>query len=260
MTLFSFEVPLAHLKDFDQYQDFTFALCYLMYASQDYTDYVDDRCYRKDIVHIDNSFNETNVPIAPQEMARIYNKYKPTTVLSPDADWWTSDDILTAFDDLASKIPHRHIMGIYRNDAEYYSLQARSCNHLATSYWWRNKTVLTPNVHFLGLGNLNDVVSVKPVTLDTSQPIKMALRGESLAEWAAAGGVYTRHYTREAWGPARSMRAWEYFTTVLTDKQLALAVQNVVDLKALVNGAGNKVDPLVSVPKGADSETHNPVH
>src|ERR1044072_1094468 len=101
MTLFSFEVPLAHIKDFEEVQDFTFALSFLLYASEDYSDYVRLKCKDPyETVYIDNSFNETNVPIATQEMARIFYAYHPSAVIAPDADWWQTKDLLSAYDDL----------------------------------------------------------------------------------------------------------------------------------------------------------------
>lgn len=241
MTLFSFEVPLAHQQEFEEFQDYTFALNFLMYASTDYLEYVRAKCKESGAyVIIDNSFNETNIPIAVQEMARIYEEFNPSLVIAPDADWWSTQYLVGAWSELASYVGPQRAMGIFRTTPEKQLLDRRGCSHYATSYWFRQNTTpdaLTPDTHFLGLGDLADVRKYLPRTLDTSIPIKMALRGESLLGWAAEGGKYTRHYTREAWGPARFERAWKYFQTEMTPEQLELAKANIRDLRWLVNGS-----------------------
>jgi hypothetical protein len=74
-----------------------------------------------------------------------------------------------------------------------------------------------------------------PRTLDTSIPIKMAIKGIRFEDWVADGGVYTKVGGEQLRGDYRLQRAYQYFNATLTNEQLNLAVHNIQALKAVVN-------------------------
>jgi hypothetical protein len=235
MTQFSFEVPIKHLHDFEEEQDFIFALSFLMYQSPTYEEYIRITCkYGQDLkVVIDNSFNETNLPIASQEMARLFFKYEPAAVISPDADWWGPVEVANAYQELASYLwaPHR-VMGVYRNAEQHDLLLKAGCSQFAIPYEFRGGLPPWP-AHYLGLGDLAPVREDQPISLDTSIPIKMAIRGERFEDW---DGLYRRTYPHET-SAGRLQRIWDYFNCELTPQQLDLAIHNIRALKETVGTA-----------------------
>jgi hypothetical protein len=237
MTQFSFAVPLAHLRDFESQQDFTFALSFLLIAPE-YRRYVEEKCEAGQLVYIDNSFNETLIPADPKEMAYLWYKYKPTAVVSPDADDWDPLTMFEAYKALAALIPRSCILGIFRSDfeREFFRIYGGG-GPTAVSYWWVDLITQRSldKVHFLGLSKLDLVVRHNPPTLDTSQMIKMALRGQRFEDWAQRG-VLEKHLTRETGAEKgqRLKRAWEFFHLKLTDEQLELATSNMKALKEYV--------------------------
>lgn len=237
MTNFAFEVPLAHVKDFEPYQDFIFGLSFLL-IDPTYSEYIVDHCVSglKD-VFIDNSFNETQVPVDAGFVADLYTSYLPTAVAAPDADVWESEIVIAEYERLRRLIPPDGILGIFKNWKEYNHLVTRGCTYKAVSYWWRDKCgswLSAQNCHFLGLGDLQEVVGWQPRTLDTSIPIKMAIKGIALEDWS---GIYIKPQGEQLRGDFRLQRAWDYFNIRLTDAQLDLAVHNIQALKATVNAS-----------------------
>lgn len=241
LTQFSFEVPVAHLDDFQPYQDFVFGLCFLTYTHPKYSQYIHDVCDAGELyVIIDNSFNETNIPIASQEMVRIFREFSPDQVVAPDADWWNDDTIVSAYNDLLRDLPRNAVLSVFRNNQQLHKLIDAGSRNLTIPYEWRQGADLAKcnELHYLGLGNLDEILAHRPYSLDTSIPIKMALRGETFQDWVASGGQYIRHHPHEV-TPTRLARVMNYFNTRMTDVQLELAVNNIKALKAVVNGAAN---------------------
>lgn len=241
MTKFAFEVPIAHLQDFQPYQDFTFGLCFLTYTSEEYSAYLVKQINNNQTVILDNSFNETNIPISTQELVRLYRFYKPTQIISPDADWWSSDLVQAAYKELIRWVPQLSIMGVFRNYSQWAKLDYSGCKSFAIPYEFRANLIgdkvvdiklWIEGTHYLGLGHVQQVINTHPVSLDTSIPIKMAIRGERFEDW---DGVYVRKVAHET-TPARLQRLWDYFHCTMTDAQLELAVHNIEVLKRSVNG------------------------
>jgi len=234
MTKFAFEVPLEHLWDFDPIQDFTFGLSFLL-EEPTYEEYFGGKCEAGELVYLDNGWNETLIAATPNEMARLWYKYQPTAVASPDSDQWKSIEIFDAFIELTRLIPAKSILSIFRNLEEQAVFLGRQ-GPTATSYWWVDSidTTKLGKVHCLGLFDLDLVRRYQPPTLDTSQPIKMALRGERFEDW---DGKRRQHPTRKVDSTVgtRLSRAWDYFNLHLTDTQLELAIHNCEALKAAVN-------------------------
>jgi hypothetical protein len=224
MTRFAFTAPLAHLKDFEPYSDFVFGLSFLL----------DDPTYKKwvidhDWVLMDNSFNETQKPATVADVLHL-SAYAEC-VIQPDADHWTPTDMLYAYEAVANEIGHERTMGIFRTQKERQALENAGALNLAISYWWRRIIHWSPStdfskVHFLGLGSLG---TWTPASLDTTIPIKWAIRGEDMAGWDGSYELPSQDALRS---DNRLARAWKYFHTILTDKQLDLAVHNIAVLRA----------------------------
>jgi len=240
VTKFSFTVPTAHIDEFDQYQDFFFGLSFLL-TDPTYERYFRRKCEDGSLVYLDNSYNETLTPLPPHELARLWEKYRPTAVISPDSDYWSPSEAVEAFEVLKRLMPARNIMCAFRSDTEREYFEANGLGPLAVSYFWVEANEITKRgldkVHSLGLPSLAAIRANRPPTLDTSQMVKLAVRGYKLEDWLADGGIREKHVSRavDAERSKRQARAEEFFNMSLTDAQLELTVHNLQALKAYAN-------------------------
>lgn len=228
VTRFCFTPPLQHIHDFAPYQDFTFALSFLL-ENERYRAWLDG--LETNYVILDNSFNETQIPVTVEEVVELFRTTYCDVVVQPDADNWTSQQMIEAYVAVADQIGPEHVMGIFRNQLERDWLYQAGAHFTALSYWWRDNWAAGSNfrgVHFLGLGDRRSLV-LGADTLDTTIPIKMAIRGERIEDW---DGHKPRQPENELRSADRLQRAWNYFNTVMTDEQLELAVHNIQIVKA----------------------------
>ena len=79
MLRLSFEVPLKHLNDFHEDQDFIFSLS-MLYQNNKYTKYIKQCKERGYEIWLDNSFNEKQQADPPEKLVQIYMNYKPDWV------------------------------------------------------------------------------------------------------------------------------------------------------------------------------------
>jgi len=221
MTLFSFEVPLKHLEDFDEDQDFYFALSFLCRESDEYLYYLEDRVREGCHVVLDNSYNELNEPDVPEELVRIFNELGADAVVSPDSDKWSFDGLNESYQEMLSLMPSGKVWVVVRNEEEFHHFRyaARCCS---TFYHRPQLPLLNKCTHYLGLASLREIQEYEPISCDTSMPIKLALKGRSIEQWVLEG---CPHYHTREWP--------SFFKMHLTDKQIKLAKENICKLKAL---------------------------
>jgi len=231
MIKFSFEVPIKHLDDFDEYQDFVFALSMLVH-NQKYKDYLLKKQHQGlTTLWIDNSFNETFEADGAVYLASIFHFYSAQRVVAPDSIYWDTKQIVTAYKQMRQRLWPKEIIVAPQTFEIYKALREEGALHFAVSYWVRNKWTLEelqqiPNLHFLGcLGN-KELIDVRPASCDTGMPIKLAMQDTSVMDWIWKG---CPHIHNKDLG----LHGRDYFQAVLTPEQLALAKANILELKRL---------------------------
>ena len=107
--------------------------------------------------------------------------------------------------------------------------------NFAVSYWVRDSFTPTDlclvsqeGIHFLGLLSIPEILQYRPRTCDTSMPIKLALRNETIRDWAGKG--YPHVHTKDL-----GFEGKDFFNATMTDKQLKLAKSNIEHLKEVIN-------------------------
>ena len=94
-TLMSFEVPIPHLEDFKENQDFIFWLSYLC-TDQRYLDYLKTKRKKGFIVILDNSFEELHRPDEPKRIIDNYIlRVKPGSLFGGSQLWKAFRTLLT---------------------------------------------------------------------------------------------------------------------------------------------------------------------
>lgn len=216
MTRFSYEVPLAHLKDFDEYQDLYFALSFLC-DDPYYMNFIKDNRRGRKVI-LDNSFNELGTPDTPSKMARIFNELEADMVVSPDSDEWSLEQLKDAYKELISLVPKEKVLMVIRSKEEYEWLKSNISSHYCVTFYHRPQlqdSIKHLAYHFLGLLNPWEIRKYSPISCDTSMPIKLALQGRTIDGWMADGCPHIHTKDVE-----------NFFTLTLTEEQLKLAKEN----------------------------------
>ena len=229
MTKFSFEVPIQHLEDFEEYMDYTFALSFLLKDIQ-YASYINRKVKEGGLVMLDNSYNEIQKAETPSHMANLCKLFNPTFVMAPDADDFQVEDVVDNAIRVKELVGEDKTMAIYKNFEEREVLENAGIKHLAVSYYWRPffpKEYSHPGAHFLGINSVDELIRHKPATVDSSMPLKMALAGYTLRDWIGSGCPH--------WHTKQDPM---FFQNNLTKEVIDLTIQNIIALKEAVNGQG----------------------
>lgn len=221
-TKWSFEVPINHLREFDDLQDYFFGLSFLL-KDKDYEKYLGDKL-DKGLVILDNSYNELQSPETPEEMAKLYYRYEHPNlqIVAPDSDKWSTEGLLHSHYNMGLLVDSSQVLYIYRNPLERNALQ--NYKNLAVSYEWRpffpKGYPYGKEDHFLGLISPEEILKYKPRTCDTGMPIKIAIEGLSIDEWVYYGcpHIHNRNFD-------------EYLNYRMSTKQIDLARTNIINLK-----------------------------
>lgn len=222
MTQFSFEVPLRHLDDFTDLQDYFFALSFLCEDPR-YVDYLKrERVHR--IITLDNSFNELGKAQTAQEMRKYADLIKADYVVSPDSDSWTPIDMMNTYKAMKGVGFSTDVIILpIRSIEEYSAARIGGVKSMAIPYEFRP---LFPEefpwnrMHFLGMRDPLEVKMCRPLSCDTSMPIKIALRGQTIREWILKCC------------PHEDSRP-NFFQTEMTIAQVELARRNIKELKEM---------------------------
>ena len=231
MTKFSFEVPIKHMEEFDDLQDFYFTLNHL-YKNHAYISYmVKVRNKGEKTIWLDNSYNELLHAEPLDAMVSVANVIHPSKVISPDSPKWSKELIAEAYDDALSFFHPAQLIVVVKDVEMHRYMADRTATHFAVSYWNRpipQQKQLMP-CHFLGLLNPQEIKEFKPPTCDTSMPIKLAIQSKTIDDWRKEG--YPHIYTHEL-----GIAGNDYFNTTMTKKQIWQARQNIKELKEECNG------------------------
>lgn len=229
MTKFAFEIPIKHLEDFDDLQDFHFALSFL-FVNTKYKNYHRTKSLEgKKAVWIDNSWNETGEADDPVTMSRLYREIMADKVFAPDDMRWDKYQLASAFQVMTKYIPANDIIVVVKSPEEQKWLSRRGATNFAIPFRYRmtksyKELEWCKNYHFLGMNTIEEIKTLKPPSLDTSFPIRMAIYGWTLDDWIAKGQPRLWHKEMP-----------NYYDLELTYDQLKLARQNIVTLKEVCN-------------------------
>lgn len=217
MTRFAYEVPLAHLEDFEEYQDIHFALSFLCRKEKRYFDYMKSMVGKKKVI-LDNSFNELGEPDEPEEMAKTFHLLEADMVVSPDSDDWPLDRMSWAYNKMLDYCPRERVLAVIRNKEEFEWYREAGGYNFCTTFYHRPS--LQENIknfcyHFLGLVNPQEINRYSPISCDTSMPIKLALQNLRMLDWIEKGcpHIHTKDIP-------------DFFYLTLTKEQLRLAKEN----------------------------------
>lgn len=229
MTKFSFEVPIPHLHDFDDLQDFVFALTCLC-KREAYGNYLHNTLDKGlKTIWVDNSFNENLKPDHWSNVVRWGRFWEATKTIAPDSPDMSLVDIHRNWIAVSKRLsPGKTICVVKDWTMRDFMIKA-GCTHFAIGFrtrpqWSPYEIAKTPNVHFLGLNDLQEL-KMGPPSCDTSLPIKLALKGRTLREWHEHG---QGHITK-------GMPWQEYFSLEMTTQQIDLARRNICQLKEIAN-------------------------
>ena len=223
-TKFSFEVPLKHLDDFDEDQDFLFTLSFL-FASPEYCTYVSDKAQGRP-VWVDNSTNELKQPDSIASLLALYKGLSADFVVAPDHPDWNQESMLLKWLELSKLAsPERTFCVIHHPDWIGH-FTSYGVVKFAAPYDFRYcslaKLMRFSECHFLGLLSVRELQLAKPPTCDTSMPIKLAFSGLSVQEWVEANCPHI-HST-----PG-------FFDQSMTLEQVKKAKENIKELRSLLS-------------------------
>jgi hypothetical protein len=230
--LFSFEVPIANLQDFQDLQDFNFTLS-MLYKHEKYEQHVRrERRLGLRTIWLDNSYNEQMVATNWEELLRLFQWIGAHRLISPDAPAWTAQQIMSSYLHLNATLPSESIICVASSPQMFYKLRNDGVSNFAVSYWVRphlsrEDLFAMRGCHFLGLLSVKELVLHRPYSCDTSMPIKLALIGQSLRQWNEEG---CKHINTKDLG----VEGQDFFLTEMSTKQIDLARQNIIDLKEAV--------------------------
>ena len=229
MTRFSFEVPIKHLNDFHEDQDYIFSLSFL-FSDQDYCRYIT----KNEKFHIlDNSYNELGEPQSLDSLLTLYKHYKTDLLVCPDSDQWDSKRTVMSFAEAASIIGTNQVIGIGRSQTEIQALTKLGCSYLAIPFEHRlclPIPMFSP-IHFLGLNNIMELLAYEPETVDTSMPIKLALKNLTINQWVMLGCPHIN--TKDL------IQSCDFFHMKMKVTEIKLAKTNINRLKEIVSYGQN---------------------
>lgn len=239
MTAFSFEVPHNHLEDFADLQDFFFTLS--MHTER--LDYF--LFHRWQVLHspkqvwLDNSYNELK---EPEEVYSLINKARNLgahKIIVPDNPTWNEEQIFSRFRTAREYLDDTQLIVVVNSQKMRAYMLECQVQKLALSYHIRlpyykagglyRDFAWAKYAHFLGMTSVAELQEIKPLTCDTSMPIKIALRGQTLKGWIEQGcpHIHTAGYL-------------DFFEVRMTEEEIELARQNIKTLKRMVNGGDDE--------------------
>lgn len=233
MILFSFEVPLKYLEEFNPFQDYIFSLSFL-YSEKVYKDYI-LRCKDKQRwIFLDNSYNELKEATSVEELKSLYLEILPDEVMCPDNDTWDVDKYLEVFTDMKEIIPYFRLSIVARNLVHYNIFRKNGIRNISIPYEFRPEYTMPnkpegflpkeayalANNHFLGLNTSKEPFTWKAKSVDTSMPIKIAMEGLTLTQWEELGCPHIDSTP-------------DFFHREMSKAEIALAKSNITELKQL---------------------------
>ena len=229
MTKFSFEVPIKHLDDFDEDQDFIFSLS-ILYQNEEYVKYI-NKVNQEGMktVWLDNSYNETMKADSVTDLVKLTRLHQARRVIAPDDPKWDTKQIKESFTEMNDYFGVHRIIVVVSSYEMFIDLQEAGAMNFAVSYWTRDQWSLEalkniPRLHFLGLLDVPELINIQPASCDTSMPIKLALTGRTMRDWQKTN--YEHIHTKDLGPEGKS-----FFEAEMTSKEIDLAKENIWTLR-----------------------------
>lgn len=238
--LFSFEVPLKHLDDFEPYQDFHFAIS-THCIDRNYIDFYKSHTeLGLKTVWLDNGFNETKQADDPHDLIYYMREMGAIKVFSPDDIEWEYSKIEQAYETMTRHLGHKSVIPVLRNMDFYERFSKTHPTTVVAVPFRRRPDGVSPEwnngqlidlcsaewVHYLGLNNIEELEKTRPNSCDTSIPIKLAMIKKSTLSWAKANCPRIH----------RADLPKDFFNCTLTTKEIDDAIKNIQQLKKIING------------------------
>lgn len=235
MTQFSFEVPIQHLEDFEDLQDFHFILSMLCKNKAYHNYYYNQATKGTKQVWLDNSYNEQGKADRVIDLIKVMNSIHAHKVVIPDNPKWHIEQMLLTYKETIYCVAPSKTITVVSSSQMHEALYSIGARHFAISYHVRlpayqtNKAINTfkwaKSFHFLGLCSIEEIRQLKPPTCDTSMPIKLAFENITTRRWFEEG--YPHIHTKD-------VLRW-FFDTKMTKRQIDLARKNIIQLKEVCN-------------------------
>jgi hypothetical protein len=234
MTQFSFEVPITHLSDFSDLQDFNFALSFLAHANASYRYWMTTQPKE---LWLDNSYNELMRPDKAPLLANLALSMGASYVVCPDDPSWPTSKIRQAYEEVCDLLGRGNTKPVVVVNSPVMQEEMRKygANTFAAPYRIRMSKPLkwsswASDCHFLGLVSIQEILTHNPPSCDTSMPIKLAILGKTIDDWSRDG--YPHYHTCDM--P-------DFFYRKLSTKEIDLARKNIIRLKEVCNATETAV-------------------
>ena len=215
----AFEVPIAHLTEVEEYQDFYFCIATSLVKYPEMLQYYKTKAKGDKLLMLDNGAYEAHAKgtpskiLTPKELLELVLEVHPHVVWSPDKlfDRQVTEDLSEEFYDLWHKYVIRK--GIYDIQLGFIP-QGRTADDIIASltkygyrYSWIGLSFLNdrasvlrllgrrilayPNIHMLGLQDVEEMLLWPRYIryVDTSKPIKAAFLGKMLTKLQRGEGL-----------------------------------------------------------------------
>lgn len=186
---FSTEVPVPHLMDFDDLQDYGYALSYLC----DQPGYINYFRFVKASgreVILDNSYNELLRSEGLDRLFDIYDKMEPDYLISPDNKKVEDTTHYNTFDQVAQRIGFDKTIFVAFRISHYDFAIKNRLEHVAiafpqrpaiSNYFHAKGIPAWMQIHYLGLNHPSEFLQCDYI--DTTLPLKLAYLHRSLSDW-----------------------------------------------------------------------------
>lgn len=220
---FSFEVPIPHLEDFEDLQDFHFVLPQLLEDPR-YRSFLLE--HRDKELWMDNGYNELGRPYPVHRLVQLAKELERdgrevNYIISPDSLDWNLPQFLDAMYSLIREWDKSKICGVVLGPTWKTAYEELGITKMAIPYEVRpglfSLGELT-KMHFLALRSPEELLYLNPASVDTAMPIKLAVYNLTWEEWKAAGGQHL-DFPRNYWNME------------LTPEQLELARKNIMEVR-----------------------------
>ncbi|MBT9167922.1 MAG: hypothetical protein DDT19_01266 [Syntrophomonadaceae bacterium] len=183
MSRLALEIPLAHWDDFIEYSDFDYALAHEVINSKEYTKRYREQSDAGREVWLDNSYNELKRSVEINLLLKAMEIIQPTHLFTLER-FYPRENI-KAIEDTLEVLLKRGIdiktIGCWRGGFKELDEISKLVNIVALPYDEPRELIVRERdsklYHYLGLRSLSELLTSPPRSIDTSLPIRGAVRG-----------------------------------------------------------------------------------
>jgi hypothetical protein len=183
---------------------------------------------------LDNSYNEKMKAESIKQLRSIADQTGVDKIICPDDPSWSTAEILLKYYEMNIFYPPENLIVVVNSEEMYKVALKNGVKNCAVSYWTRPNPIYLSehawlhNLHFLGLLTIDELVLCEPPSCDTSMPIKLAIKGQTMEDWLAEGCPHINTKDLGLYGS-------DFFRSNLDPGTIKLARENILYLKDKVN-------------------------